>query len=321
MKKSTDEIKKIGIIIPAFNEEKTIKDVILGFHNSLPSAELCVIDNASTDQTYKITNETFQSLSIPCQIIFEANRGKSNALRRAFIELDWDIYIMVDADLTYDPLDIGKLLEPILTNKADIVVGNRMANDIYKQQNHRRFHEFGNKLIRKIINLIFKTKLNDIFSGYRVLNKRFAKNMPIITKNFEVETEMTINALIYNFRIKEIPINYKKRIPGSFSKLNTFKDGIRIVNALLMIIIDYKPLLFFGSLGFILLFFGLLIGAPVISEYIISRYITHVPLAILATGVMIISLLFFAIALILNVMNRSNLRSVLLQIQKSDIKS
>jgi len=262
--------------------------------------------------------ETFQSLSARCQIISEVSRGKSNALRRAFIELNWDIYIIVDADLTYDPLDIENMLEPILQNTADIVVGNRMANDVYKKQNDRRFHEIGNRLIRKIINLIFKTKINDIFSGYRVLNKRFAKNMPIITSNFEIETEMTINALIYHFRIKEIPINYKKRIVGSFSKLNTLQDGIRILNALLMIIIDYKPLLFFGSSGFILFLLSLLIGVPVLNEYIISKYITHIPLAILATGVMISSLLSFTIALILNVMTRSNIRSVLLQIQKTD---
>ena len=310
--------KKIGIIIPAFNEEKTIKDVILGFHNSLPSAELCVVDNASTDQTFKIAQETLQSLHVPYQIISEEMRGKANALRRAFIELNWDIYIMVDADLTYDPSDIEKLLEPILTNKADIVVGDRLSNDIYREQNDRRFHEFGNRLIRKIINLIFHTRLNDIFSGYRVLNKRFAKNMPILTNNFEVETEMTISALIYKFRIKEIPINYKKRISGSISKLNTFKDGVRIFNALLMIIIDYKPLLFFGSFGFILLMLSLLIGAPVINEFIITRYVTHVPLAILATGTMIISLLFFTIGMILNVISRSNLRTMLLQIQKAD---
>ena len=310
--------KKIGIIIPAFNEEKTIKDVILGFHNSLPSAELCVVDNASTDQTFKIAQETLQSLHVPYQIISEEMRGKANALRRAFIELNWDIYIMVDADLTYDPSDIEKLLEPILTNKADIVVGDRLSNDIYREQNDRRFHEFGNKLIRKIINLIFHSRLNDIFSGYRVLNKRFAKNMPILSNNFEVETEMTISALIYKFRIIEIPINYKKRITGSFSKLNTFKDGVRIFNVLLMIIIDYKPLLFFGSFGFILLMLSLLIGAPVINEFIITRYVTHVPLAILATGTMIISLLFFTIGMILNVISRSNLRTMLLQIQKAD---
>jgi len=151
-----------------------------------------------------------------------------------------------------------------------------------------------------------------------VLNKRFAKNMPILTNNFEVETEMTISALIYKFRIKEIPINYKKRISGSISKLNTFKDGVRIFNALLMIIIDYKPLLFFGSFGFILLMLSLLIGAPVINEFIITRYVTHVPLAILATGTMISSLILFTIAMVLNVITRSNLRTMLLQIQKAD---
>ena len=318
MNRLTSKNKKIGIIIPAFNEEKTIKNVILGFHNALPLAELCVVDNASTDHTYKIAMETFQSLSAQCQLLSERNRGKSNALRRAFDELNWDIYIIVDADLTYDPLDIEKLLEPILTNKADIVIGNRMANNVYKQQNNRIFHEIGNRLIRKIINSIFHTKLNDIFSGYRVLNKKFVKNMPIITNNFEVETEMTINALIYKFRINEIPINYKRRILGSISKLNTVKDGIRILNALLMIIIDYKPLLFFGSAGFVLFLLSLTLGVPVIKGYIISRYVAHIPLAILATGVMIVSLLTFTIALVLNVITRSNIRNVLIQIQKSN---
>ena len=308
---------KIGIIIPALNEEKTIKDVIIGFHDSLPHAEIYVIDNASTDNTLEIAEKTLKSISSTGQIIREETKGKANALRRAFIELDLDIYITVDADLTYDPMEINKLLEPILANTADIVVGDRHSNNIYNKQNDRRFHEFGNRLVRKLINMIFNTSLNDIFSGYRVLNKRFAKNMPIITSNFEIETEMTICALIYKFRIKEIPINYLNRISGSISKLNTISDGAKIIKALLMIIIDYKPLFFFGSLSIILFFTSLAIGLPVINEYILTKYITHVPLAILATGTMITSLLFFVVALILNVLTRSNLRTILLKIQNS----
>ena len=308
---------KIGIIIPALNEEKTIKDVILGFHNSLPHARIYVIDNSSTDRTFEIAEKTLKSISSTGQIIREETKGKANALRRAFIELDLDIYITVDADLTYDPMEINKLLEPILANTADIVVGDRHSNSIYKKQNERRFHEFGNRLIRKLVNMIFRTNLNDIFSGYRVLNKRFAKNMPIITSNFEIETEMTICALIYKFRIKEIPINYSNRIPGSISKLNTISDGARILKALLMIIIDYKPLSFFGSISLILFFSSLSMGLPVVNEYILTKYITHIPLAILATGTMITSLLFFTMALILNVLTRSNLRTVLLKIQNS----
>ena len=309
--------RNIGVIIPALDEETTIKEVILGFHKYLPSAEICVVDNASTDNTYQIAEETLQSIPVKGYILKELSLGKGNALRRAFIELDWDIYITVDADLTYDPKNILELIEPVISNKADIVVGDRHSNNIYKNQNDRRFHEFGNRLVRKLINIIFNTNLNDIFSGYRVLNKRFAKNMPIITSNFEIETEMTICALIYKFRIKEIPINYLNRISGSVSKLNTISDGAKIIKALLMIIIDYKPLSFFGSLSLILFIASLAIGTPVINEYILTKYITHVPLAILATGTMITSLLFFAVALILNVLTRSNLRTILLKIQNS----
>ncbi len=317
-----DELKKskIGVIIPALDEETTIKGVILGFHKYLPFAEICVVDNASTDSTNQIAEETLQSIPVKGYVLKEFSLGKGNALRRAFIELDWDIYITVDADLTYDPKNVLELIEPVISNKVDIVVGDRHSNNIYKNQNDRRFHEFGNRLIRKLVNLIFNTNLNDIFSGMRVLNKRFAKNMPIITSNFEIETEMTICALIYKFRIKEIPINYISRLPGSFSKLNTISDGVKIIKALLMIIIDYKPLAFFGTLSIISFVLSLAAGIPVINEYILTKYITRVPLAILATGTMITSMLFFTIALILNVISRSNLRTMLLKIQNSKIQ-
>jgi len=310
-----------GIIIPALDEETTIKEVILGVHKYLPTAEICVIDNSSKDKTYKIAKETLDSIPSTVYLFKEPSLGKGNALRRAFIELDWDIYVTMDADLTYDPQNILALIKPVISNEADIVIGDRHSNNIYKKQNERRFHEFGNRLIRKLVNLIFGTSLNDIFSGLRVLNKRFAKNMPIITSNFEIETEMTICALIYKFRIKEIPINYASRIPGSVSKLNTISDGTKIMKALLMIIIDYKPLSFFGILSILLFVMSLAAGMPVINEYISTKFITHVPLAILATGTMIASILFFAMALILNVISRSNLRTMLLKIQNSNTQN
>ncbi|MFA5878924.1 MAG: glycosyltransferase family 2 protein [Candidatus Margulisiibacteriota bacterium] len=297
---------KLAIIIPAYNEAQTIKAVLTQFHNEYPEADFFVIDNNSVDSTSKIAAETLEELKANGSIIFEPRKGKANAVRRAFIEIKADVYVLVDADLTYFANDLAALIEPIVTNKADLVVGDRLSKGDYHKENKRRFHGFGNNLVKFLINFLFRTKLNDIMSGYRVFNNFFVKNFSILSEGFELETEMTLFALDKKFRIKEIPINYQDRPCGSESKLNTFSDGFKVIKAIILIFKDYKPFVFFSFLSFAFLLIGFLIGFPVIIEFINTDYITKVPSAILASGLMILSFLSFSIALILDTVVKHN---------------
>ncbi|HCL56478.1 MAG TPA: glycosyl transferase [Spirochaetia bacterium] len=290
---------KTAVILPAYNEEKTIKDVIIDFHTHLPDAEIFVINNNSKDKTHEIALETFKNLKLKGAVLFESRQGKANAVKKAFSEINADLYIMVDADLTYPAQEVHKLIAPVIEGKADMVVGDRISNNRYKEENKRKFHEFGNVLVKKLINVIFKSDLKDIMSGYRVFNKKFAKNYPILVEGFELETDMSLHALDKKFKILEIPIQYKDRPEGSFSKLNTFRDGFRVLKTIVKIYKNYKPLLFF-SLFFLFFFIGsLAAGIPVLIEFIKNQFITHIPLAILSTGLAILSLLSLSIGLIL----------------------
>lgn len=291
---------KIAIIVPAYNEEMTISKVIENFYNKYPDAFYYVVDNNSTDKTSLYAKKTFDRLNCKGEIIFESKQGKGNAIKNAFMNIDADVYVMVDADLTYSENDLERMLKMVVDDKYDICVGDRHSDKVYKKINKRKFHGFGNSLVRILVNILFKSKLRDIMSGYRVFNKFFVKNFPIMSKGFEIETEMTLHSLDKNFKIIEVPISYRDRPEGSYSKLNTFLDGFKVIRTIFMIFKDYKPFLFFSFLSFLSLIFGLLVGMPVIIEFINTQYITKVPSAILASGLMIISILFFGIGLILD---------------------
>lgn len=314
---------KMVIIIPAYNEELTIKEVITNFYYLYPEAYFYIIDNNSNDNTSKYSNEIINKLGCKGCILVEKRQGKGNALRRAFMEIEADIYVMVDADLTYSEKDLNNLIEPIINNECDMCVGNRHAEGLYSKINKRKFHNFGNNFVKNLVNKFFNSKLNDIMSGFRAFNKRFVKNFPILSEGFEIETEMTLHALDKKFRIKEIPISYKDRPEGSTSKLNTINDGVKIIKMIFTIFKDYKPFIFFTILSFILFFLGLLIGLPVIIEFIKTRYITKVPSAVLASGLMIISILFFTVGFILDSiikLHRYDYELKLLHFENSRIK-
>ncbi|MFC1595782.1 glycosyltransferase family 2 protein [Candidatus Margulisiibacteriota bacterium] len=292
---------QIAIIIPAYNEELTISKTIEDFFKQLPEAAFYVINNNSTDRTKEIAQKTFNSLKCKTYVILdEPQKGKSFAIKKAFAEIEADVYVMVDADQTYPAADINLLLEPVLSQQADMTVGDRLSQQKYQKQNKRAFHVFGNTLVKKIINTLFFAQLNDIMSGYRVFSRKFVKNFPILTKGFELETEMTLHALDKNFKIAEIPINYQDRPQGSVSKLNTFTDGFKVLSIIVQIFKDYHPLLFFGWLAGLAALAGLVTGAPVIVEYLQTGLVPRFPTAILATGIMILSILFLAIGLILD---------------------
>lgn len=291
----------ICVIIPAYNEEQTIMDVILDFHKQIGDAKIFVINNNSSDETRMRAEKTLRDIGNLGCVLDEPNQGKANALRRAFIEIDADVYVVVDADLTYAASDVRTLLAPVLQGKADMVVGDRLSKGDYHKENKRLFHGFGNMLVTRLVNTIFRANLHDIMSGYRVLGKDFITNCPILIEGFEIEIEMTLQAIQRNFRIVEIPITYKDRPHGSSSKLNTFSDGLLVIKRILIIFKNYKPLLFFSLFSAFFFLSALVSGIPVIVEFMQTHYITHIPLAILATGLMTLSFLSFFVGVILDV--------------------
>ena len=296
----------VAIVIPAFNEEITLKKTIIDYHTYLPDAAIYVIDNNSTDSTNEIAKSTIEGLSCDGSVFFEKRQGKANAIRKAFSEIDADIYVMVDADLTYPAKEIKKLIAPVINGKADRVVGDRHTTGSYKKENKKELHNLGNWLVRILVNMLFKAKLNDIMSGCRIFSKNFVNNYPIMSTGFELETEMTIHALDKRFNIIEIPIEYKDRQGGSISKLNTIKDGAEVIKTIFLLLKDYRPFLFFGLIALVLGVMGLVIGFPVIMEFIRMRYIYKVPSAILATGLLILSLLSLSTAFILDTVSKIN---------------
>jgi glycosyltransferase involved in cell wall biosynthesis len=292
--------ESVAVVLPAYNEELTIAGVIREFHRVLPDASIWVINNRSSDKTEAIATQVIQELSCSGGVIQEAAPGKGNAVRRAFLEIEADIYVMADADLTYPAEEVHRLLSPIRNKLADMVVGDRHSSGYYGAENKRSFHGFGNQLVRRLVNVLFRSQLNDIMSGYRVFNKRFVKNYPILVSGFEIETDMTLHALDKRFRIVEIPVKYQDRPEGSSSKLNTFRDGLKVLFTIGNILRHYRPGLFFGSASVFVFLLGLLMAVPVLDDWIRYRFIFHVPLAILATGVEIVAVLLGAVALILD---------------------
>ncbi|MBF0245025.1 MAG: glycosyltransferase [Planctomycetes bacterium] len=290
----------IAIIVPALNEEGSIASVIEDFHRELPQAGIFVIDNASTDGTAKIARETFLRIGCPGGLMSETRRGKANAIRKAFREIEADIFVMVDADSTYPAAQIHELIAPVAEGRADMVVGDRHSLGAYESENKRPFHLFGNRLVNGLINTLFRARLGDIMSGYRAFSRVFVKNYPVMCQGFQLETEMSLHALHKRFAIVEIPVRYQDRPPNSCSKLNTFRDGLRVLLCIANIFRSYKPLTFFGSIGILFFSSGLIFGAPVLLEFYQTHYISHVPLAILATGQMILSMTSLAIGIILN---------------------
>lgn len=287
---------EIAVLIPCYNEELTIGKVIDDLTKYLPNAKIYVFDNNSTDRTAEIAK------SLGAAVIREKRQGKGFVVQSMFNKITAGIYLMVDGDDTYDVSDVEKLVAMIRDEEADMITGNRLKT--CSGSSFRPFHTFGNKLVRLLINRLFRANLIDIMTGYRVMNRAFVKNINITSPGFEVETEMTIKALKYGYAIKEVDIGYRERPTGSYSKLNTFKDGARVLKTIFIIFKEYKPLIFFSSVALCLFIISLLAGSVVIEEYLATRYIRRVPLAIFATGTMILSLVSFVAGVILDSINR-----------------
>ena len=276
---------KTAVIIPCYNEELTVEKVVSDFKRELPEAEIYVYDNNSKDRTVELAQKA------GAIVRHEYNQGKGNVIRRAFRESEADIYVMVDGDDTYTAEDVHKLIEPVEKGEVDMSIGDRLSNGTYKKENKRRFHEFGNNLVKNSINRLFRTNLKDIMTGYRVFNKIFVKNMPVLSQGFEIETEITLYALDKHFIIKEIPITYRNRPNGSSSKISTISDGIKVIKKIISMYKDYRPRRFFFVIAIIFGILGLIVGVPVIIEYLKTKYIKKVPSAVLATGFMILGII------------------------------
>lgn len=286
--------EKIAVLIPAYNEELTIEKVVRDFKKELPNADVYVYNNNSKDNTEEL------SRNAGAIVVNEYKQGKGNVVRSMFRDIEADIYIMVDADDTYPANEVHPLIEEIRNKKADMVIGDRLSNGTYGKENKRNFHGFGNSLVKNTINSIFKVKLNDIMTGYRVFNRDFVKNFPVLSKGFEIETEMTFHALDRNYRIVEIPITYRDRPEGSESKLNTFSDGFKVIMTIFKTYKNYKPFEFFTILTIMLFLCSLICGVPVILEYCKTGLVEKLPSAVLATGFAIFGALTFAVGVILD---------------------
>lgn len=302
-------LKNIAIGLPAFNEEQTIESTIRDFYKELPNAQIWVINNQSTDATEEIALRTIADLGCLGGLIRENRKGKGNALRRFFLTVNADLYLIADADLTYPASRANSLLDPIIHDDADMVVGDRRSDGHYLTENKRPFHGIGNEIVCKLVNKLFRSNLKDIMSGYRSFSREFVLTYPILVDGFEIETDMTLHALDKRLRILEIPIEYKDRPPGSASKLNTVKDGIRVLLVIAKIVRYYKPLFFFSLLSFTFIILGFIAAYPVILDWYKFKYIYHVPLAILSVGLEVTAALLMAIGLILDSIAHNN-RSV-----------
>lgn len=296
---------KIVILIPCLNEEITIGKVIHDFQDAIPEAKIIVFDNNSTDRTAAIAREC------GAEVIPESCPGKGHVVASMFRKVDADYYVIVDGDDTYSAEHVRKLLEPVMKEQADMAVAVRLAE--YTATSFRPLHVFGNNLVRRLVNWIFKSNLSDIMSGYRAYSRELVQSIPILSSGFEVETEMTIRILDYGFRIKEVPLPYRERPEGSVSKLRTFHDGFRVLAEIARIAKAYKPFTFFGVIGLAFILAGGISGIWVILDYLEDEYVNKVPTAILATGFMLLGFGSMGIGILLNTISyrfRENMRQL-----------
>lgn len=284
---------KVAVLVPCYNEELTVSDVIRDFKKALPEADIYVYNNNSKDKTREL------ALAAGAIVKDEYAQGKGNVVRSMFRDIDADVYVMVDGDNTYPADEVDKLIAPVVEGKADMVIGDRLSSTYY-EENKRPFHNFGNSLVKGLINFLFKSDLEDIMTGYRAFSKKFVKCMPVMSDGFQIETEMTIFALTNNMKVVNVPITYRDRPEGSESKLNTVSDGIKVLLTLFNLFKDNRPFLLFGLVSLAFLLLGLLIGIPVIVEFVLTGYITKVPSAVLAAALVINSFLFINVGIILD---------------------
>lgn len=286
---------KIAVLIPCYNESKTIAKVVGDFRKQLPEAEIYVYDNNSTDNTADIARRAGAIIG------YEQRQGKGNVVRRMLADIEADCYLLVDGDDTYSSDSAKEMCDSVLNEHYDMVIGDRLSST-YFQENKRPFHDSGNRFVRYAINQIFHSDIKDIMTGYRALSRHLVMSVPLLSEGFEIETELTINVLDNKLNIKQIPVNYKDRPVGSFSKLSTFKDGLKIIVTILRLFRDYKPLVFFSWISSFLILLSLLILLPVFIDYLQTGLVPRFPTLIVCGFIILFAVLLWMCGLILQVL-------------------
>lgn len=301
-------MNKIAVLIPCYNEEKTIGKVVSDYHQVLPSANIYVYDNNSTDNTALIAQQR------GAIIRQEYRQGKGNVIRSMFRDIDADCYLMIDGDDTYPAENAQVMCQLILDGKADMVIGDRLSST-YFEENKRPFHNLGNDVVRKFINILWHPKyhIKDVMTGYRAFSPIFVKTFPILSQGFEIETEMTIHALDKNLLIESIPVQYRDRPEGSESKLNTYTDGVKVLLTIFNMYRHYKSMHFFGSLSLIFLLCSIVLFIPVFMEYLQTGLVPRFPTFIASGFFMITALLSFSCGLILDTNATNNRKNFEIQ--------
>lgn len=290
-----DELE-IAVLLPCYNEEQTIADVVLGFRRELPQARIFVYDNNSTDRTAIVAARAGAT------VIREPRQGKGHVVRRMFADIEADIYVMADGDGTYAPEDAPDLIRTLVTERSDMVVGTRRG---VTDDAGRTGHAFGNKLFNRLYKSMFGNDFTDIFSGYRVFNRRFIKSFPALSGGFEIETEMSVHASMLRMPVSELTLDYGRRPEGSSSKLSTYKDGAKILWTLMMLMKETRPFSFFSGISAMFLIASLVFMAPVLAEYFETGLVLRMPTWILSVALLLISMLFFVSGVILDSLARS----------------
>ncbi len=283
---------KVAVLLPCYNEELTIAKVVRDFRAQLPDAEIWVYDNNSSDRSVELAREA------GAQVRHVRQQGKGHVVRRMFQEVDADVYVMVDSDDTYPADEVQKLINPILAGEADMVNGDRLSST-YMTENKRPGHNFGNTLVCTLIRLLWGQRVHDVMTGYRAFSRLFVKSCPVLAQGFEIETEMTLHTLDKRMSLVEVPIQYRDRPAGSFSKLNTVQDGLRVLKTIFNLFRFYRPELFFGIVGSVLLLLALGMFTPVLVEYFHYGVVPRQPTLNVAGFLAIAGLLAYGIGLIL----------------------
>lgn len=285
---------KIAVLIPCYNEEKTIGKVVADVRDALPEATVYVYDNNSTDNTARLARDA------GAVIRQEYAQGKGNVIRRMFREIDAQCYLMVDGDDTY-PLECAReMVDQVIRRHADMVVGDRLSST-YFTENKRPFHNFGNSLMRTCINSLFKANIKDIMTGYRAFSYEFVKTFPVFSKGFEIETEMTIHAVNYNMQVENVIVEYRDRPEGSVSKLNTFRDGMRVIRKMMQLYKNYKPLKCFGLIALLFVALAVVLFAPIGLEYLETGLVPRFPTMIVCGFLVMAAMQAFFSGMVLDV--------------------
>jgi glycosyltransferase involved in cell wall biosynthesis len=287
-------MSRIAVLIPCYNESKTIAKVVSDYKVALPDADIFVYDNNSKDDTDKIAR------SAGAIVKYESRQGKGNVIRTMFREIDADCYLMIDGDDTYPAENAAEMCRLVLEKKVDMVIGDRLSST-YFEENKRPFHNFGNTLVRGLINKLFHANVKDIMTGYRAFSRPFVKHFPVLSQGFEIETEMTIHALDKNFHICEVPVQYRDRPEGSVSKLNTYSDGLKVLMTIARLFREYKPFLFFSILAALFLVIALILFIPVFMEYLQTGLVPRFPTLIVSGLLALLGFMFFFCGIVLDV--------------------